>query len=120
MAAVIGDVKDKYPIIVDDMITTGGTINQGVNTLLQAGARPEIRIVATHGVLVGDAPRLLANPAITEVVVTDTVPISPAAHKAIPTLRVCSVANLLANAISRLHAGLSLSALFPPEGTPPV
>jgi len=120
MAAVIGDVKDKYPIIVDDMITTGGTISQAVETLLSAGARPEIRIAATHGVLVGDAVRLLQHPAIHEIVVTDTVPIPATIREALPVLQVCSVANLLAHAIQRLHSGLSLSELFPREGVPPV
>lgn len=120
MAAVIGDIRDKYPIIVDDIIATGGTTRQAVDTLVRAGARPEVRIVATHGVLASEAPRLLEHPAIREIIVTDTVPISEEARAALPNLCVCSVAELLANAILRLHNGLSLSELFSPEGRPPI
>ncbi len=120
IAAVIGDIRDKYPIIVDDIISTGGTIRKAVDTLIDAGARPEVRVVATHGVLVGDAATLLTHPAIVEIVVTDTVPISPSLRVALPHLRVVSVAGLLANAIQHLHSGLSLSALFNRDGAPPV
>jgi ribose-phosphate pyrophosphokinase len=120
MAAVIGDIRDKYPIIVDDIIATGGTIHQAVDSLVHAGARPEVRIVATHGVLAGDAPALLQHPAIAELVVTDTVPIPPDVRAALPTLRIVSVADLLANAIRRLHSGLSLSELFAKDAAPPI
>lgn len=120
MAAVIGDIRDKYPIIVDDIIATGGTIRQAVDTLVRAGARPEVRIVATHGVLAGEAPALLDHPAIREIVVTDTVPVPEAARTSLSNLHVCSVSDLLANAILRLHNGHSLSELFSPEGRPAI
>jgi ribose-phosphate pyrophosphokinase len=120
MAAVIGDIRDKYPIIVDDIISTGGTVRKAVDTLVQAGARPQVRVVATHGVLVGEAPALLHHPALIEIVVTDTVPIPPAIRAVLPQLRVVSVADLLAHAILRLHSGLSLSALFNRDGAPPI
>lgn len=120
MAAVIGDIRGKFPIIVDDIIATGGTIRQAVDTLVKAGARPEVRIAATHGVLAGDAPILLQHPAIAEIVVTDTVPIPDEVRAALPTLHVVSVADLLANAIHRLHSGLSLSELFARDAAPPI
>jgi ribose-phosphate pyrophosphokinase len=120
IAAVIGDIRDKSPIIVDDIIATGGTIRKAVDTLIDAGARPDVRIVATHGVFAGDALEMLNHPAISEIVVTDTIPIPPEALAALPTLRVVSVADLLANAIRRLHSGLSLSELFASEGAPPI
>jgi ribose-phosphate pyrophosphokinase len=120
IAAVVGDIRDKHPIIVDDIIATGGTIRQAVDTLVQAGARPDVRIVATHGALVGESPRLLNHPAISEIVVTDTIPQSLAVQSALASLHVVSVADLLAHAIRRLHNGLSLSELFAPEGTPPI
>lgn len=120
MAAVIGDIRDKYPIIVDDIIATGGTIRQAVDTLINAGARPQVRIVATHGVLAGDAPTLLQHPAIAEIVVTDTVPIPRDVRTTLPALHVVSVADLLANAIRRLHSGLSLSELFAHDAAPPI
>lgn len=120
MAAVIGDIRNKYPIIVDDIIATGGTIRQAVDTLVKAGARPEVRIVATHGVLAGEAPQVLQHPAIGEVVVSDTIPISAEVRAQVPSLHIVSVADLLANAIRRLHTGLSLSELFPRDGAPPI
>ena len=120
IAAVIGDIRDKHPIIVDDIIATGGTIRQAVDTLVRAGAHPRVRIVATHGALAGDAPALLNHPAIEEIVVTDTIPLPASVRNALPSLHVVSVADLLANAIRRLHTGLSLSELFTKEGTPPI
>lgn len=120
IAAVIGDIRDKSPIIVDDIIATGGTTRKAVDTLVAAGARPNVRIVATHGIFAGDAAELLDHPAISEIVVTDTVPIPEAVRKSLPSLRVVSVADLLANAIRRLHSGLSLSELFSGEGAPPI
>ncbi|MGH2516166.1 MAG: ribose-phosphate diphosphokinase [Ktedonobacterales bacterium] len=120
IAAVIGDIRDKCPIIVDDIIATGGTIRQAVDTLIANGARPDVRIVATHGVFAGDAVEILQHPAIAEIVVSDTIPIPDELRAALPALRIVSVADLLASAIRRLHTGLSLSALFAREGTPPV
>ena len=120
IAAVIGDIRGKSPIIVDDIIATGGTIRKAVDTLIGAGARPDVRIVATHGVFAGDALELLDHPAISEIVVTDTIPVSAQARAALKSLRVVSVADLLANAIRRLHSGLSLSELFSGEGAPPI
>jgi ribose-phosphate pyrophosphokinase len=120
IGAVIGDIRDKYPIVVDDMITTGGTVRKAVDTLILAGARPQVRVVATHAVLAGEASTLLRHPALLEIVVTDTVPVPAAVRAALPQLRVVSVADLLAHAILRLHSGLSLSALFNRDGAPPI
>jgi ribose-phosphate pyrophosphokinase len=120
MAAVIGDIRGKSPIIVDDIIATGGTIAQAVETLVRAGARPDVRIVATHGVLAGEAVTMLRHPSIAEIIVTDTVPIPERVRAALPALRVVTVADLLANAIRRLHSGLSLSELFARDAAPPI
>jgi ribose-phosphate pyrophosphokinase len=120
IAAVIGDVRDKTPIIVDDIIATGGTIRQAVETLVREGARPEVHVVATHGVLAGEAAKALGHPAIREIVVTDTIPIARATRRALSNLHVVTVAELLAAAIRRLHTGQSLSELFSKEGAPPV
>ena len=119
MAAVIGDIRGKRPIIVDDIIATGGTIRQAVDTLVREGARPEVRVVATHGLFSGDAVTQLLHPAIAEIVTTDTVPIAERVRTALPALHIVSVAELLANAIHRLHSGLSLSALFARDGARP-
>lgn len=120
IAAVVGDVRGKSPIIVDDIIATGGSIQHAVETLVREGARPEVRVVATHGVLAGDAARVLDHPAIQEIVVTDTIPVRPEIRRSLPRLHVVSVAELLAAAILRLHSGNSLSELFSIDGAPPV
>ncbi|HEV2238284.1 MAG TPA: ribose-phosphate diphosphokinase [Ktedonobacterales bacterium] len=121
IVAVVGDVRGKTPIIVDDIIATGVTIRQAVDTLVREGANPAARVVATHGVFAGDASRILNHPAIHEIVVTDTIPIPSAVRHALPRLHVVSVAELLAAAIRRLHSGHSLSELFAREGgAPPV
>lgn len=120
IAAVIGDVRERTPIIVDDIIATGGTILEAVDALLAAGARPDIRVAATHGVFVGPAVERLAHPAITQVLVTDSIELKPATLAALPKLEVVSIAGLLGQAIYRLHTGLSLSALFPSSNVPPI
>jgi ribose-phosphate pyrophosphokinase len=70
---LVGDVRDRSCLIVDDMISTGGTIASSIQTLLKAGARPEITVAATHGLFVGDARRKLVHEAIREVVVSNSI-----------------------------------------------
>ena len=114
MSAVVGDVQGLAPIIIDDMISTGGTINQAVRALLAGGARPEVTIVATHALFSGPAAAIaerLGHPAIREILVTDTVPL--AEEKRLPSVRVVSVAPLIAETVRRLHAQASISAVFP-------
>ncbi len=120
IAAVIGDVRDRTPIIVDDIIATGGTLREAVETLLRAGARPDVRVVATHGVFAGAAAQRLAHPAITQIIVTDSIATPENIRQALPTLEVVSIAQLLGDAIHRLHSGLSLSALFTASNMPPI
>ena len=91
------------------MISTGGTIARAMEALLKAGARPEITVVATHGLLVEGACAQLSHPALREIIVTDTV--APH-HSGWPQLKVVSIAPLLAAAIQRLAARESLSDLF--------
>ena len=114
VAAVVGDVAGRTPIIIDDMISTGGTIHQAVRALLNEGARPEMTIVATHGLFAGPAAAIvdkLGHPAIGEILVTDTVPLLP--EKRLPAMRIVSVAPLLAETVRRLNAQASISAVFP-------
>jgi ribose-phosphate pyrophosphokinase len=106
---VIGEVRDRPCLIIDDMISTGGTIEQAVAALLNAGARPEIRVAATHGVLVAGARSALTHPALKEIHVTDTM---PSHHQDWPQLKVVSIAPLLAAAIQRLVARESISDLY--------
>ncbi|MGV3723590.1 MAG: ribose-phosphate diphosphokinase [Actinomycetota bacterium] len=106
---VVGDVRDRPCLIVDDLISTGGTIRQCVEALLQAGARPEMLVVATHGLFTGAAREKLTHPAIQEISVTDSVASTAADWD---TLRVVSLAPLLAAAIQRFAGNGSISDLF--------
>jgi len=106
---VIGDVRDRDVILLDDIIDTAGTIVQAVSALKAEGAR---RIVAscTHPVLSGQAVERLERSEIAEVVVTNTIPLreDPKGKK----ITVLSVAPLLAEAIQRIHTETSVSSLF--------
>ncbi len=105
---VIGDVEGMRPIIADDMITTAGTITRSVDALLELGALPEVRLVATHPVFSPPALERLSHSAIREVFVTDTIPYRGQDSK----VKVLSVAELLASAIQNVHDNSSVSALF--------
>lgn len=106
-----GDVKGKTPIILEDMITTGGSIIECVNTLVDHGCNPEIYVAATHGVLTNNAvDRLNDHPAIAEVVITDSVPLS--ADRMRPKITQLSIASLLGEAIHRVNQDMSVSSLF--------
>lgn len=93
---VIGDVRDRPCLIVDDMITTGSTIASSVQALLRAGARPDVVVAATHGLFVRGADERLRLPAIRAVYVTDTLPQSDGNRS------VVSIAPLIAGAVRRL------------------
>jgi ribose-phosphate pyrophosphokinase len=106
--AIVGDVAGKRAIVLDDEIATGGSIVELLDRLVDAGCETAA-VACTHGLFVGKAvERLRDHPRITEVVTTDTVP--PPAHWS--ELKVLSVASLFAQAISRVHAGESVSSLF--------
>jgi len=106
-----GDVRGKTPVIIEDMITTGGSIIQAVDALLEHGAKPEIYIAATHGILARNAvERLCARPEIAEIVITDSVPLPP--EKRHPKIKVLSVASLFGEAIHRANNDLSITSLF--------
>jgi len=104
---LVGDVRDRPCLIIDDMISTGGTIAESVEALLDAGARPEIIVAATHGLLLAGAREKLARAVTREVLVTDTVALP--AHDW-PQLRVVSVAPLIASALRRYLSDGPLSA----------
>ena len=110
VGAIVGSVEGKRPIIVDDMISTGNTIYTCAQALLEAGALPDINVVATHGVLVSSSAEKLSIPEIKRIIITDTIP----SHQAslVPKTVVISVADLVAETILRLHKGRSISALF--------
>jgi len=108
---ITGDVAGRAPILVDDMISTGGTLVAAAKCLLDAGARPEIVVAATHGLLVGEAVERLAQLPLKRILVTDTVLVPPTAAARLP-LTVVSVAPLLAECIRRLNSDESLSDLL--------
>lgn len=106
-----GDVRGKTPVIIEDMITSGGSIIEAVNTLLEHGCKPEIHVACTHGVFAGNAvERLSSRPEIAEIVITDTVPLPP--EKQHPKIKVLSVASLFGEATHRAYHDLSITSLF--------
>ena len=109
---VIGDVRGKRAIIVDDEIDTGGTIHQAVTTVKEFGAR-DVYLSFVHPILSGSAAERLAGLPVREYVTTDTVPI-PDQKKALlgSRLTVLSVAPLLGEVIRRTHKGISVGAMF--------
>jgi ribose-phosphate pyrophosphokinase len=111
VGAIVGSVEGKRPIIVDDIVATGGTILTCAKALLDVGALPNMTVVVTHGVLSPPAEQRLAIPEITQIVMTDTIPPQKTSLLLQKTV-VISVADLLAEAILRLHQGRSISALF--------
>jgi len=107
--AVSGDVKGRDCVVVEDIITTGGTISKLAQSLRLQGAH-KVLIAATHPVLTGDAVDRLKKAQIDDVIVTDSVPIAP--ERLGPPITVLSVAPLLAEAIIRVHENRSVSELF--------
>ncbi len=107
---LIGDVKGKTAIILDDMIDTAGTLTQAANALKAHGAET-IYACATHGVLSGPAIERINNSVIERIVITDTIPLGEKAEQT-QKVKVLSVANLLAEAIRRIHEDESVSSLF--------
>jgi ribose-phosphate pyrophosphokinase len=106
---VVGDIDGRTCIIVDDMIDTAGTVVSAANLLIDRGAA-EVYIAATHGLLSGPAVDRLKNGPIREVIVTNTVPISD--DKRFDSLKVLSIAPLLADAIDAVFEDGSVSELF--------
>jgi ribose-phosphate pyrophosphokinase len=107
---IIGDVKDKIAVIIDDMIDTAGTICKAASAIMERGAK-EVYAVATHPVLSGPAVERLAQSPIKEVVVSDTIPLREEAQR-VDKIKVLSVSKLLGEAIRRIHTDDSISSLF--------
>ncbi|MBK6690914.1 MAG: ribose-phosphate pyrophosphokinase [Myxococcales bacterium] len=107
---LIGDVKGRDCIIIDDMIDTAGTLCGAAQALRDRGAK-RVVACATHGVLSGPAIARIVESALDEVVVTDTIPLSDAA-KACGKIKQVGIARLLGEAIKRIHSSDSVSSLF--------
>jgi len=106
---VIGEVRGKNAIIIDDIVDTGGTVISAVEALKDNGAR-EIYVGCTHGVLSPPAIQRIRDSQIKEVVITNTIPLGK--EKAVDKIRTLSVAPLLGEAIKRTHEESSVSSLF--------
>ncbi len=107
---LIGEVKNKDCIIIDDMIDTAGTLCGAAQALKDKGAR-KIVATATHGVFSGPAIKRIEESPLTEVVVSDTIPLSEEATKC-AKIKQISIARLLGEAIKRIHSSDSVSSLF--------
>lgn len=106
--SVIGDVRDRTPVIVDDMLSTGGTVEAAVGALRRAGAAEPVTVVVTHALLVGSAREVLSRLSIARLVAGNTVAVESGGG---PPIEVASVAPLLAAAIRRDHYDESLADL---------
>jgi ribose-phosphate pyrophosphokinase len=104
---IIGDVKGKNVVIIDDMVDTAGTLCKAADVMLSAGAL-SVRAFATHGVLSGKAYENVANSALTELYVTDTIPLGQES----PKIKVLSVAQVFADTIEKVYNYQSISTQF--------
>ena len=111
MGRIIGEVKGKTVLMMDDMITTAGTICSAARLAMDQGAE-RVLAGATHGVFCGPAIERLREAPIDELVVTDTIPMGEEITHALADLKVLSVAELVGEAIHRIHNDESISSLF--------
>jgi ribose-phosphate pyrophosphokinase len=110
VVSIVGEVRDRRCILIDDMISTGGTLAGGIDALLEAGASTGVIVAATHGLFIDGALERLAERGVTDILVTDTVP----RHNKPPSslaLHTVSIVPLLAEAIAQLQSGGSLARL---------
>ncbi len=107
---VVGDIQGKIPIIIDDVIAGGSVLDQ-VDALMEAGARSEVYLAITHGVLLPSALARLEDPRIARLIISDTI-CQPEAIRRHKKITVLSVAPLLADVIGRIHVGESISNLI--------
>ncbi|HAU37207.1 MAG TPA: ribose-phosphate diphosphokinase [Phycisphaerales bacterium] len=111
VGTLIGSVKDKTVLMMDDMISTAGTICSAARLCKELGAA-RVLVGATHAVLCGPAIDRIREAPIDELTVTDTIPVAPDKAKALGNLRILSVAELIGEAIHRIHNDESVSSLF--------
>jgi ribose-phosphate pyrophosphokinase len=109
---VAGEVRGRRPLVVDDMISTGSTVEAAVDAMLAHGARPEVLVAATHGLFAGGATERLDRPEVARVVATDSLP--PMPHPPV-RLEVVRLAPLLAEAVRRVVAERGLDDLLAPR-----
>ncbi len=107
--SIIGDIKDKYCIMIDDMIDTAGTITVGAQALIDRGAK-EVYAACTHGVLSGPAIERLEASCIKELIMLDTIDLPKS--KQLPKIKTLSVAPICAEAIKRIYEDVAISPLY--------
>jgi ribose-phosphate pyrophosphokinase len=108
---VIGDVRGKDVVLVDDMVDTAGTLTKAADMMMEQGAT-SVRAVCTHAVLSGDACARIERSALTELIVTDTIPISEVKRELTTKIKQLSVAQLFADVIKRVRNHESISSHF--------
>ncbi|HRQ23973.1 MAG TPA: ribose-phosphate diphosphokinase, partial [Anaerolineales bacterium] len=109
---LIGDVKNRDVIIVDDEVDTGGSIAQAVELVKKHGAR-DVYLVFVHAILSRDGAQRLGSLPIKQIITTDTAPLSPEKMQYLESkITVCSVASLLGEVIRRAHEGRSVGEMF--------
>ncbi len=108
---IIGDVKDRTCIIVDDMVDTAGTLAKGADALIKVGGARRVVAYASHGVLSGKARVNIDNSLLTELVVTNTIPL-PDTFNGCTKVRQLSIGGILAETIQRMHDGNSVSEIL--------
>lgn len=111
---IIGDVKDKNIILVDDLIDTAGTLTKAANLIMEKGAK-SVRAMCTHPVLSGEAYERIENSQLEELVICDTKPLDPVRSKLTNKITVLSTAKLFSRAIRNTYENRSISALFASE-----
>lgn len=107
---IIGDVRDKRVIIVDDMIDTAGTLCNAAKALVEVGGAKEVYACATHGVLSGPAIERMENSIVKEFLLLDTIPLPK--EKEMPKIKMLPCAPVFAEAIERIYEDLPVSTLF--------
>jgi len=105
--AAIGDIEGKNVILIDDLVDTANTLCKAADMMIEKGAK-SVRAMATHGVLSGNAFENIEKSKLTELIITDTIPLK----KSIPKIKVLSVAELFAKVISSVHNYESISSNF--------
>jgi ribose-phosphate pyrophosphokinase len=108
---IIGEVKGKVAVMIDDMIDTGGTITKGAEALIQAGAT-KVYGACTHAVFSGEAIEKIQNSVFEQVVTTNTIPLTPEKAKIATKVKVLSMAPMIAKAIEHIELGLPLSVVY--------
>lgn len=108
---IIGDVKDKRVILLDDMVDTGGSLCHAAKALMEIGKAKSVTACASHGVLSGPAVQRIADSDLDEVIFLNTIPATPEVLKC-PKIKYLSVAHLFAEAIERIYEEISVSKLF--------